>query len=143
MPNNNPSGRGGKRFQKGQTGNPKGSSARARDMGSLTRLTNQVLADIGSDILHGTEGRLEAIVTDPDATVIKKWTAKLIIHSMIEGDAGVYNTLLNRIVGKVKERIEHSGPDGDAIQLRAKMTVQEMEAKVNAMYQARQEVGDD
>lgn len=132
-----------KPFKKGQTGNPKGSSSKQRALGAISRLTGEALADLGSTLLYGTEASLEAMLTDPKATVLSKWTAKLITHSMIEGDAAVYNAVLNRIVGKVKERIEHSGPNGDAIAIRSKMTVEEMEAKVEAMRAARLEIGND
>jgi len=143
MPANNPTGKGGKRFKKGQSGNPKGSSAKAKVLSSITRMTNEQLADIGSVLLNGTEGALEAIVTDPKASIMQKWIAKLIIHSMLEGDASVFNAVLNRIVGKVKERIEHTGADGDAISIRARMTIEEMEARCEAMRASRLEVGDD
>ena len=132
-----------KPFKKGQTGNPKGSSEKQRALGQIGRLTGEALADIGSTLLYGTETALETMLNDPKATVLSKWTAKLIMHSMLEGDAAVYNAVLNRIVGKVKERIEHSGPGGDAIAIRSKMTVEEMEAKVEAMRAARLEVGND
>lgn len=132
-----------KPFTKGKSGNPKGSSERQRALGQVSRLTGEALADIASALLYGTEGALEAMLSDPKANVLSKWTAKLIMHSMIEGDAAVYNAVLNRIVGKVKERIEHSGPGGDAIAIRSKMSVEEMEAKVEAMRAARLEIGND
>lgn len=143
MPNNNPSGKGGHRFKKGRSGNPKGSSAKARAMGQLRRLTADVIAQFGSDILLENEQALQDVLQDPEAPMINKWMASLVKSSMLDGDPAVFNALLNRITGKVQDRIEHTGPDGDAIHIRALMTVEELEQRSEQLRKARLEVGDD
>lgn len=143
MPANNPTGKGGVRFKKGQSGNPKGSSAKAATLSKITRMTNEQIADIGSVLLGGSETALDDIIHDDSSSIMQKWIAKLVRHSMVEGDPAIFNAVLNRIVGKVKERIEHSGPDGDAISVRAKMTVEEIEQRCEALRKSRIEVGDD
>lgn len=128
-------------WKKGQTGNTKGSSARARELGAIGRLGHAQVAEIGSLILEGGFDTVDAMAKGKvKCTVLQRWTCALIIKSMIKGDGATYERLMNRIVGRVPEKIELTGKDGESIQVQS---VDAMKAQLAAIRKANEEMGDD
>lgn len=127
-------------WQKGQSGNPKGSSGVARLGGDIKRMSVEQIAEVGSIILQGDMATLYALADDPTTTGLKGWTAKLVVQSMEKGDSATYERILNRIVGRVKDVIEISGVDGRPMEVRS---VGEMQAELAAIRKANEEMGDD
>lgn len=102
----------GKRFVKGQKGaNPLGAGAHNKDVKHLRRLTQEEVAQLGSMILEHDLTALMAIKDDPKASVLKVWFASIAVKAINRGDAQALTVLLDRIVGKVKEKMEvnHTG----------------------------------
>lgn len=144
MPNPKP--KGGRPMVKGETRNPKGSSAKARNVGKIRALTAAQVAEIGSLILTGTRDDLTAVGADPGAPFIQVWFAGLAIKSLQKGDASIFKAILDRIVGKPKESVEVTGAAGGALNIsmaHAEMSIAEREARADALAAARKEVGDD
>lgn len=128
----------GRRFQKGQSGNPRGSSARVRQLKEVAALTNAQVAEVGSVILLGNRESLQAIGNNPDATVLQIWIAGLVVKSLKEGDAAIFNAIMSRLLGKPKETLEHTGPDGKAIQTeRVTMTYEQKLARLETLRSQR------
>jgi hypothetical protein len=144
MPSKPPKGR---RFAKGKSGNPKGSSAKAKTLGKIAQLTAQQVAQIGTFILEGDREALDKIGKDPSASVLQLWTVALIVKSMQKGDPAAYRAVLDRIVGKPKESIEMTGKDGAPVSLdvtdRRQLTEKEMLERADKLAKQRAEAGDD
>lgn len=134
----------GKPFPKGQSGNPSGSSARARDLRAIAALTTAELDQIGAFLLKGTRDDLKEIHRDPTASIILVWTASLIVASMQKGDPSFWKALLERLIGRCKETVMHTGPDGGPIKTeteRVVMTYQDKLDRLEALRRQREAVG--
>lgn len=60
------------RFQAGLSGNPAGSSRRAKSVGEVARVPNIELMEFGADLLRVSVSHLEAVIGDPDASVLQR-----------------------------------------------------------------------
>ncbi len=96
----------GRRFQPGQSGNPKGGAAHNADMKRLRILTKGEVAEIGTMILEGNREALQAIAQDNSASALKIWFASVAVKAINKGDMHALDIMLNRIIGKVKEEID-------------------------------------
>lgn len=98
-------------WKKGQTGNPKGRPPDALNA-ALKKLTKEELEDIANLIIKGNMPALRAIAKDDTAPVIKVMVAATVVKIISKGDMHSLDTLLNRLVGKVKDTIHHTGTVG-------------------------------
>ncbi|RYF51992.1 MAG: hypothetical protein EOO38_01650 [Cytophagaceae bacterium] len=138
----------GRPFKKGKSGNPKGSSDRAksRQLKQLAKLTAEEVADVGTLILGNNRKALKDLAEDKKSSVLKVWMAGLIVQSMKKGDATIFRAVLDRVVGKSLERTELTGRDGGALALEVAgrtMTEDEMRLRADKLATLRQAVGDD
>lgn len=131
----------GRPIQPGERRNPKGSSAKARAMAQVKRMTADQLAELTSLLLLGNRNAIQVVANNPDASFIQVLTAKLLVDCYKKGDISIYNGVLDRVVGKPKQTKELSGPDGGPIAVaRSTETIEEKKARVEAMRKARLEV---
>ncbi len=112
MPSRPPEGR---RFKKGQSGNPQGGRLHDPAIKKLKAITRQEIADIGSLVIVGNAAALKRIDKDPKETVLRKWFAKVALNALDSGDSKHFNVLLDRIVGKATEFKEVTGADGSPL----------------------------
>ncbi len=99
----------GKPFQKGQTGNPNGRPVLSPEVKALRKITVEALEEIGDLILMGDRPKLQAIASSLTEPAIRVIYAKAAVNAMVKGDVASLELILNRVVGKVKEKVEHSG----------------------------------
>ena len=105
---------GGRDFKVGHK-MAKGGAAHNPDLKRIRKLTQSEVAEIGSMILELNLKQLIDIKTETGAKALKVWIASIVARAISKGDAQALNALLDRIVGKVKDKIEMSGPDGGPI----------------------------
>ncbi|RYF52408.1 MAG: hypothetical protein EOO38_00285 [Cytophagaceae bacterium] len=132
----------GKRFTKGQSGNPKGSSAGRRIIGKLRKLTADELLEVGSSILHGDQKTLRQLTQNPDASVLELWTASLIIQSMKKGDAQAFKVLMERFLGRPRESITLSSDPSSPVLIQH-MSKDEKLERLEVLRREREETGED
>jgi len=96
----------GKRFQKGQSGNPRGAAAHNPALKAVRRMTQDDVAAIGQMIVEGNLAALQAVKDDSSASVLKVWFASVAVKAISRGDAVALNAILDRIVGKTKNQLE-------------------------------------
>lgn len=121
-------------FKKGQSGNPKGSSMLGRARRKLRKLTSDDICEVGSLILDGTKGDLQALVNAPDTNILKTWMGSLIVTSIKKGDAHTFSILMDRIVGKPKEHITLAGDEKKPLKV---MTTEEKLARIEELRAKR------
>lgn len=100
---------GGRDFKKGQSGNPNGMKPMDPEVKAFKKLTQEILDEIGFLVLDGNSEALGRIVKDPKSSTLKKWIASVALTGILNGDMDALDKLLNRVLGKVKEKVEHSG----------------------------------
>lgn len=93
-------------FKKGQSGNPEGGRAHNPDLRLIKNLTEAEMVEIGSLVVKGSIEDLKKIKDDPKTTVLKAMMASVAIKTIQTGNPQALDILLNRLVGKAKERVE-------------------------------------
>lgn len=145
MANPNPT-KNGRKFQKGQSGNPKGSSKQSREIKRIKTLTHEAVAEVGALILDNNHAALKALAQSPDSTVLQLWMASLVNTSIRKSDAAIFRAVMDRIIGRPRESIEVTGRDGGALQMdvqNSRLTLEERDARAQRLAAARAKIGDD
>ncbi len=75
----------------------------------LSRLTHESYCKILDFMVRGSRSDLEAINSSGDATVLEAMIGSLAYRVITHGDVQAHDALMNRLIGKVKDKIEHSG----------------------------------
>ncbi len=104
-------------FKKGKSGNPLGGKLHNPVRRAIKKLTQDQISEIGSFILSNNKEKLNEIVQDKDASILKVWICSIAGNAIKKGDASALNTLLDRIVGKVTDKIEVKVPKPTIIEL--------------------------
>ncbi len=111
-------------WKKGQSGNPKGGLAHDPALKKLKRLTKDEMIEIGSMVVKGSVASLRAIAKDPNESALKCMMAAVAVRTIVKGDPKALDALLNRLIGKVKDEVHVSNPDGT---LRDKLSMSQAE----------------
>lgn len=137
-------------IKKGQVLNPEGARAHNPDMVRLKRLTNAEVAEIGTLIVLGNEQALSDIILDSEIdpkcqhSALKVWMARIALNGIRRGDGHALDKFLDRVVGKVREKIEISGEDGGPIRNQIiQMTPAERLKELKRLRKKRKEAGHD
>ncbi len=95
-----------KRWEKGESGNPKG---RPRKMVSKLKIDGYKLTEINDTIqtmVSMTYAELKSVWDNDNATILEKTIAGALRKSLADGELYSIETLLNRVYGKPKEKVE-------------------------------------
>lgn len=99
---------GGKDFAPGVSGNPAGRPPEPEEFKAVRRLTKAEIAECGALILDKTVGEIQAMAKDPTQKMLNVMLAGM-AAAAAKGNPGAFDKLLDRLVGKQKDRIEVSG----------------------------------
>lgn len=113
MANRNPSPKD--RFRKGVSGNLEGGRKHNPEIKAIKRLTEAEMIEVGSLVLKGNIRELQLVLKDPTSSVLKCMMAGVAIKTIQKGDPHALDVLLNRLIGKVKERVEVTGIDAPKV----------------------------
>ena len=98
----------GRPFPKGKSGCPGGVSAKSIQVGLARKMTQTQFMDLTLKYLDKTREELKAMIENPATPVLEVMIAQIIAKGIIEGDQTRLTFLLDRIIGKVPDKIEHS-----------------------------------
>lgn len=102
-----------KPFKKGApSGNPEGGRKHNPEIKKIKALTEKQLIDVATFVLQSSVGQIKARMKDPKTSVLHGMVLGLALKSMTKGDAGSFNALMDRMLGKVKENFHLSGTIG-------------------------------
>lgn len=99
-------------FKKGQSGNPLGARLHNPEIKRVKALTEKELIDVASFILSSSVGQIKSKMKDPKTSVLQGMVLGVALKAMTKGDAGSFNALMDRLLGKVKEHYAFSGSVG-------------------------------
>lgn len=96
----------GRPFKKGQSGNPGGKAKVDPGAKALQSLSQAQFQEIANLVLLGQKQDVTNIVNDTSAPLFKRWLAKLADNGLTRGDQQALEFFLNRLLGKVPDRVE-------------------------------------
>jgi hypothetical protein len=109
MPRKLPKGAEKYKFKKGQSGNPQGGKIHNPEIKKIKALTEKELIEVATFVLASSVGDIRLKMKDPKTPVLQGMVLGLALKTMVKGDASAFNALMDRLLGKVKEHIQHSG----------------------------------
>ena len=95
-------------WKKGQSGNPSGGKLHNPEIRKLKNLTEAEIVEVGSLVVKGSIKELQELSKNPNCSALTAMMASVAAKAINKGDGAALDILLNRIVGKVKERVEQS-----------------------------------
>ena len=108
------------RFKVGQINNPHGRPPLSADEKRIRALSKRELNEIYNSLLNGklTVKDLRDLVKKENSNPVRALVASVIVKAIDSGDAESLEKLLNRMIGKVKDEIHHSGEITNPPQIR-------------------------
>ena len=105
------------RFKKGKSGNPNG-----RPVGTVTvpkelrAINNRLIADTIGKYLNCTGPELQEHIKNPETPALDLMILRVLYEAIRKADQGKMNAILERIVGKVPDKIDHTS-NGKTVQV--------------------------
>lgn len=106
---------GGRSFKPGNKANPKGGGALSPKIRAIRKITNEHIEEVADVILDGNLDKLKGLLGNPDSSVLKVWLAKAAAEGIRKGDIYPLDLILNRVIGKPKDKVEVTGKDGEPL----------------------------
>jgi hypothetical protein len=103
------------RFKPGEVSNPEGGRAVNPEMRKIRKLTTEEVVEVGSFLLSNNILALQRMTEDalanPDSehSALKIWIARVVLTGSRKGDAYALEVVLNRLIGKVAEKMNFEG----------------------------------
>ena len=97
------------KFVKGQIANPLGGAAHDPLKRELKRITNVMFCDVIDALLRGNLEALSLIANDTSAPALKVGVARAIFNAAKTGDWSTLEKIIERIVGKLPDKVEVTG----------------------------------
>ena len=102
-------GRSNTTMKPGETRNPNGRPKVAPEHRIFKKLTLDKYLKLLKQFVGMNATELKAIVSNPNSTVLEIFVAQIISKGISQGDTNRLSFLLDRLMGPVKQQIEHSG----------------------------------
>ena len=96
----------GRPFKPGQSGNPSGRRKADPEIQALKALTLEQFKEIANLVLMADRQKATDLVNNASAPLFKRWLAKLADQGFGKGDRDALEFFLNRLLGKVPDKIE-------------------------------------
>jgi hypothetical protein len=100
---------GGRDFKKGHNAPGPGRPAVSKELQATRQLNSSELVRILNELVHADKETLITKTKDPKTTVFELIICSILKNAYDKGDQQRINFILDRLVGKVKDQVEHSG----------------------------------
>jgi hypothetical protein len=97
---------GGRDFQKGNKANPLGPAAHCPETKAMRKLTRTDLVLMGSMLTSMPLREARLVAKNESNTTLRTVCANAIVRANDEGDFALFDRLLDRVIGKVKEEVD-------------------------------------
>lgn len=113
-----------------------------RQIRILKRLSVEQLAEVATLIITNDVNELDKVRRNRNASALQVWIASVAKIGIQSGDMHALDKILDRIVGKAKQSIEVSGPDGAPVPVTT-MTSDQRVAEIERLRKIRELAGND
>jgi hypothetical protein len=96
----------GKPFQKGRSGNPGGRTKSDRELDQMRAMSKEQLKEVLNLTLSYPREQLEQVLAKPDTPWLIEWCIRLTFVSAEKGDIGVFREWMDRLIGKVPDKLD-------------------------------------
>lgn len=100
----------GKRFQPGKSGNPGGKVKIPDDIKEARKLNQNELDRTVNRLIYLSRQELRGLIENPETPMFEIMVASIIAQGAQKGDQMRLEFILNRIIGKVQDKLEVSVP---------------------------------
>lgn len=100
---------GGRNFEPGICPNPNGRPPITPEVKALRGLTHEHIKDVMDLLVDQEFEKLREMAKDTSLPALKLLYIRAVLRAVETGDLANIEIVLNRVLGKPKERIEHSG----------------------------------
>jgi hypothetical protein len=107
----NPTGKGGRRFQPGQSGNPGGRPKTPEHLKKIRELRPEEVKLLLAKYARMTKRELASAAQDDTTPAIELIIASIVVDAIKKSDAQKLNFILDRSIGKVVEKTEIELPE--------------------------------
>lgn len=125
---------GGRDVKLGQVLNPKGRPPLPQDVNDARRLTKIEFIRVCEKYISMTETELNEKIRDTSTTVLELIVAKILQNAITYGDNTRLSFFLDRMIGKVTEKIQHTGLDDGPIRMVDEMTDEELDRRAKRIF---------
>ncbi len=98
---------GGKNFEAGHEVRRPASPPEVRQLGLLTKA--EALKCLSKFLKYNIE-ELEVLLKDKKMSAMDHWAGRIVLNGIKNGDSVRLNFMLDRLIGKVTDKVEHSLP---------------------------------
>jgi hypothetical protein len=98
------------KFKKGRSGNPGGRPKLPPDVREAKNLTQQQLILILNKLMFMTDFEIKQLLNDPKTNKFERIVGRILDKADLHGDSVRLEFLLNRTIGKVTEKVQHTLP---------------------------------
>lgn len=95
----------GRRWKKGQSGNPKGAQRIPADIKEARKLNQIEFEKIANKYLYSTPDQIKKVTQNPDTPVLDLLITSILHKAVVEGDEKRLEFLLTRLLGKVPDKV--------------------------------------
>ncbi len=106
---------GGRNFQPGQSGNPNGPTPIPEDIKQARKLNQIEFERIANKFLFMNRKEIADHVNKPETPALELLVGSIVSKAVSTGDQVRLNFLLDRLIGKVAEKHQHAGPNGEPL----------------------------
>lgn len=114
---------GGRDFLPGQSGNPNGQPKVPQEIKDARQLTKLELERLLNKYMVMTKDEVQEALKNPATPALELMIGSIVAKAVSGGDDKRLNFLLERMIGKVKEKVEHTGADGQALALAPQIVI--------------------
>ena len=105
----------GRPFPKGVSGNPAGKPKMAKDLQKIRVLNQSMFTELVNKYLGMTKEQILDAVKAPETPALELMIAQVMSKAIVNGDQVRLNFLLDRIVGKVPDRVQQTVTFKDSV----------------------------
>lgn len=108
---------GGKNFEPGNNANPNGRPPLPSDLKAARNLNKIEVSRIINKFMNMSSAEMTEELSKPDSKALETMIGKIISEAVKLGDYTRVDFLLNRMIGKVTDKVEHKLPKPTVIKL--------------------------